>query len=110
MFPLKGLTGESRFTYCYVRPHKVKQFETYMKKYLSEYCYLFKSIDLVKKGYFGLFNSHPKLEDRIGDYTLIMKDNYIIRDTILGEKPNKFKIGQHGGMSKEEMFVPLVIF
>jgi hypothetical protein len=37
-----------------------------------------------------------------------MKDNYAIKDLVLGETRNEW-IGHHGGMSEDEMFVPLVI-
>jgi hypothetical protein len=37
-----------------------------------------------------------------------MKDNYIMKDLVLGEEQNIY-IGNHGGVSKEEMFVPLVV-
>jgi hypothetical protein len=50
----------------------------------------------------------PRLFDRIGDYVLIMKENYIIKDFVLGET-EKFHIGNHGGVSKEEMLVPLIV-
>jgi hypothetical protein len=37
-----------------------------------------------------------------------MRENYIIKDFVLGEK-ERFHIGNHGGVSKEEMFVPLIV-
>lgn len=101
-------SGDSRAVYCYVRPDKVKQFEKYATTNLKKYCVMHKSVNLIKDNYFGLFEPNEKLKDRIGDYTLIMKDNYIMRDSVLGEKRSNFT-GHHGGMSKEEMFVPLVV-
>ncbi|MFH0923303.1 MAG: alkaline phosphatase family protein [Candidatus Falkowbacteria bacterium] len=111
------LCGEPRVAYCYVNPFKIKQFENYVKNNLSKYCKAHKSEDLVKKGYFGLFATNEKLFDRIGNYALIMKENYVIIDFVLGEEErrNKKKIvegsyrGAHGGTSKEEMFVPLIV-
>jgi len=102
------LCGEKRLAYCYVRPSKTKQFEDYVKKNLKHACYLYKSNDLIKKNYFGLFKPNKKLFGRVGDYILIMKENYIIMDSLLGEKRG-FHIGNHGGVSKQEMHVPLVI-
>ena len=102
------LCGEPRVAYCYVRPSKVKQFEKYIKENFKDKCYMYKSEKLIKKNYFGLFKPNKDLFDRIGDYTLIMKENYIIKDLILGEEKHKH-IGHHGGISKEEMFVPLII-
>ncbi|MCK5025314.1 MAG: alkaline phosphatase family protein [Nanoarchaeota archaeon] len=102
------LCGEPRVVYCYVHPSKARQFEDYINKKLDYCCELHKSEDLIQKGLFGLYKPHKMLLERIGDYVLIMKENYIIRDQLLREK-EKFSISNHGGMSKEEMFVPLII-
>ncbi len=102
------LCGDSRVAYCYVRPDRTKEFEQYVTGQLKECCRMYRSRDLIKTGLFGLFDQDARLYDRVGDYTLIMKENYIIRDTVLGERPNK-NIGNHGGTSREEMFVPLIM-
>ncbi len=102
------LSGEPRVVYCYVKSHKAKQFENYIKVNLSNACELHKSEDLIRKNYFGLYEPNEKLKDRVGDYTLIMKDNYIMKDIVLGEQQNIF-IGNHGGVSREEMIIPLIV-
>jgi len=102
------LTGDARTVYCYVRPDATKQFEKYVKTKLRKFCELYKSDDLIERGFFGLYKPHKKLKDRVGDYTIIMKENYIIQDHVPGaEKKNH--IGRHGGISKEEMYVPLIV-
>ncbi|MCR4322643.1 MAG: alkaline phosphatase family protein [Candidatus Azambacteria bacterium] len=101
--------GDSRTKYCYVHPAKAKQFEAYVKTKLRNYCEMHTSEDFIKKGYFGLFTQNPKLADRVGDYVLCMKENYIFFDEVLGENKHINK-GNHAGGSKEEMFVPLVVF
>jgi predicted AlkP superfamily pyrophosphatase or phosphodiesterase len=55
------LCAERRLAYCYVRPSKTKQFEDYIKKNLKHACYLYKSEELIKKNYFGLFKPNKKL-------------------------------------------------
>jgi len=100
------LCGEPRTHYCYVYPDKTKQFEKEVKKKLKGKCELFKSKELVDKNFFGLKKENPKLKQRIGDYILVMKDTYIMKDFLL-EDPHWY-IGNHGGVSKEEMFVPLI--
>jgi len=102
------LSGEPRVAYCYVRPHKIKQFKNYVNTNFKKYCELHKSEDLIKDNCFGLFAPNKKLKDRVGDYVLIMKENYIMKDLVLGEEQQIF-IGNHGGVSKEEMFVPLIV-
>lgn len=103
------LSGESRTAYCYVHPQKTQQFEYYIKNNLDYCCEAYKSIDLLNKGIFGLFEPNKKLIDRIGDYILVMKENYIMKDFLLTEK-NECNIGNHGGTSKDEMYVPLIKF
>ncbi len=104
------LCGEKRVAYCYVHPSKAKEFEKYVKTKLKKYCYLFKSQDLIKRNYFGLFEPNPKLFDRVGDYILILKKNYILSDSITKNKKKKRPhIGHHAGVSKDEMLVPLIV-
>lgn len=101
------LCGDPRLAYCYLRPKKVTQFEDFIEKYFSNACELRKSDELIENNFFGLFSPSRKLYDRVGDYTLIMKENYVIKDFLAGEK-EKFLIGNHGGVSSKEMFVPLI--
>ncbi|HOW97966.1 MAG TPA: phosphodiesterase, partial [Kiritimatiellia bacterium] len=61
---------------------------------------------LVRNGYFGLGREHPALAQRVGDYVLIARAGYAFNTTPPG-MPSKFKRGNHGGMSAEEMRVPL---
>jgi type I phosphodiesterase/nucleotide pyrophosphatase len=101
------LCGEPRVAYCYVRPGKTRQFESYVSRELSACCELHRSEDLVAQGYFGLGTPSPRLLDRIGDYALLMKEDYVLKDFVLGE--GKFlQIGVHGGLSPQELYVPLI--
>lgn len=102
------LCGESRTAYCYVHPSKTKEFEKYVKTRLKKACTLHKSKSLIKKNYFGLFTPNKRTLQRIGDYVLITKNNYTIKDWVLGEKKYCNK-SSHGGTSKEEMHVPLIL-
>lgn len=102
--------GEGRVSYFYVHPDKAKQFEKYVKRKLGKYCYLFKSQELIDKHYFGLYEPNPNLRDRVGDYILIMRENYYIKDYLAIKKEKKKEnIGHHGGISREEMIVPLIL-
>ena len=103
------LSGEHRFAYCYVKPSKERDFLKYVKTKLKKYCEVHKSEDLLKKNYFGLFTPHKNFIDRIGDYTLIMKDNYSLYDNPEYQKEKHYHIGEHGGLSKEELYVPLIV-
>lgn len=101
--------GDARVKYCYVHPEKASCFERYVQNSLSHACTIHKSMDLLNKNLFGLYQANSKLKHRIGDYTLIMKENYVFRDKLTGEKSHRH-IGNHGGMSDDELRVPLVVF
>jgi len=103
------LCGEGRAAFCYVRPSKVKQFEKYVRTKFRGKCELYKSQDLINRGWFGAGRVNPKLFDRVGDYIIICKKGYYIEDTVeIKDKKKLFK-GHHGGISKEEMLVPLIV-
>ena len=102
------LCGERRFAYCYIDPAKRQQFERYVEEALAGCATLFRSEQLLEKGCFGLGAPHPRLLERIGDYTLVMRENYTIKDQVLGERPY-VHIGVHGGQSEQELYVPLII-
>ncbi len=102
------LCGERRVAYCYVHPDKCGQFERYVEGELAGCTTLFKSEQLIKQGYFGLGPPHPRLRERTGHYTLIMKENWIIKDWLLGER-RYTHVGVHGGTSDQEMYVPLIV-
>jgi len=102
------LCGEPRVAYCYVRPSRVNDFERYVRKTFKDTCELRRGEELITNNYFGLFEPNEKLFDRIGDYVLIMHENYVIKDVVAGEREH-YHIGNHGGVSKEEMFVPLIV-
>jgi predicted AlkP superfamily pyrophosphatase or phosphodiesterase len=100
--------GEPRVAYCYVHPARVQQFKDYVRDKFHDKCELHKADDLIKQNYFGLHAPHPRLFDRIGDYVLSMKGNYVMRDFVLGERVF-FLTGHHGGLSPDEMLVPLIV-
>jgi predicted AlkP superfamily pyrophosphatase or phosphodiesterase len=102
------ICGDNRYAYCFVHSSKKEQFEHYVKNKLNYCCELHKSLDLVKKNYFGLGNPSKRFIERIGDYTIIMKENYAIYQKLAGEEEH-YNISEHGGLSKQEMLVPLIL-
>ena len=103
------LCGEGRSAYAYIKLGKKKEFEYFINKKLNFCCEIMKSEESVKKGLFGRGKMHPELKNRIGDYIILMKENYGIKDFMIDSDFNKQHLGRHGGVSKEEMFVPLIV-
>ncbi|MGB9129206.1 MAG: alkaline phosphatase family protein [Thiobacillus sp.] len=105
---LLPLCGEPRMAYAYVRTGREKPFEDYVRERLADRVQLFKSADVLQKGWLGPGEAHPALRDRIGDYVLIPRGRAILRDWLRGE-PRHTHIGVHGGLTAAEMIVPLVV-
>jgi len=102
------LCGERRAAFCYVHPDKCALFESYVETRLEREATLIRSEQLLRQGYFGFGVPHPRLLDRIGHYTMIMNENFVIKDWVAGEQHHA-QVGVHGGVSPEEMFVPLIV-
>jgi len=102
------LCGEPRTAYCYVSPARSHAFLEYVESELADYALCVESETLIQQGYFGPGPSHPGLRDRIGNFTLLMRDGYAIQDTLPGEDPPTL-VGMHGGSSSAELQVPLII-
>ena len=102
------LCGEGRVAYCYVHPDRRDVFEAYVAEELGGYCEAVDRETLLAGAYFGLGAPHPCLAERIGHYALLMRDNYVLRDRLMGEGERPVHVGVHGGTSRAEMLVPLV--
>ena len=101
-------SGEPRVPYCYIKPEYREKFEEFVKTQMNDYCEIFSRQEVIDKGWYGKGIENPRFRDRIGDYILLMKDNYVLKDTVLGSNGIKFQ-GYHGGMTPDEMRIPLII-
>ena len=102
------LSGERRMAYCYVKSDRHDDFSRYLANNLADQITAHPSRQLLEQHYYGLGPAHPQLHRRIGDFVLEMNKNYTIMDTLPGEK-HFYHIGTHGGLSEDEMLVPLII-
>jgi len=101
------LSGERRAAYCHVQPEHRSEFADYVRQNLTRAVELHVSVDLIAAGWFGPPPYSPRLAGRVGDYTLVLKDDWTITDWLPGEKRYPL-VGVHGGVSTEEMRVPLI--
>ena len=62
----------------------------------------------MEQGLFGHGAPDPRLEERTGDFTLLMRGAWVIRDRLPSEKAYT-QIGVHGGLSATELQVPLCL-
>lgn len=102
------LCGEPRTAYCYVAEGHGARFSDYVARELGDAAVCVDSRRLLEAGYFGPGEPHAQLAARIGDYTLLLRDGFAVRDSVPGER--RFApVGMHGGGSSAELDVPLVV-
>lgn len=102
------LCGEPRLAYCYVRNGMQQRLMDYVKSELAHAVELYPSGHLIEQGLFGLGEPHPELASRVGDFTLVMKKNYVLTQRLPGESAMQMT-GFHGGLSAAEIEVPLIL-
>ena len=98
--------GDARQVSCFVRPGRVERFHDVVARHLTEACVCITGEDLLESGLLGPGQRHPSLENRIGDYVLLARDDYAFRVTASLTKVRVHK-GNHGGLSSDEVYVPL---
>ena len=102
------LCGEPRAVYCYLKPGHEDRFDDYVRRELAKVSDSLPSRYLIGAGWFGLGQAHPRLHERIGDRVLVMEDGYLLKDWLPQEKRSEL-IGVHGGLTADELRVPLVV-
>lgn len=102
------LSGEWRATWCHVRPGRHHAFEVAMRRDMGHAIRLYRSRDVIKAGWLGPAPYHPQLRQRTGDYLLLATGQWALRDRLPGEHPYRH-LGVHGGLSEEELYVPLLL-
>ncbi|MFW6278138.1 MAG: alkaline phosphatase family protein [Halorhodospira sp.] len=101
------LCGEPRAAYCYLRSGAEADFQAYVRERLGPVCRAVRSEELLAAGWFGPAPEHPQLRRRIGDWTLLPADGWVIKDRLVGEG-DFAQLGVHGGASAAELWVPLI--
>ena len=101
------LTWETRAAFCHVKVDRGEEFEKWVWEHFSEYCDCYKSKDLLDNWWFWTWEIHKGFLDRIWDYILVMKENYILVDSVLGQE-RKPILWNHWWISREEIDIPLL--
>jgi hypothetical protein len=102
------LSGERRVAYCHLKDGADAAFRDYVENALGHAAELIPRETLLNSGWLGPGAPHPRLAERVGDYALVMRGDWTIKDWLPGEKRHPM-IGVHAGLSADEMLIPLVI-
>lgn len=102
------LFGERRVTFCRVRSGAEGDFEHWAGEALAGKAVLVPGADFIASGLLGPGQPHPRLAERVGTHVLLMEPGWTLVDHMEGEEPHVM-IGVHGGMTEDEMRVPLVV-
>ena len=100
------LCGERRIAFCHVQDKKA--FLQKARAMLGARAQVRLSSELMDEGWFGTGRAHAHFAERIGDVALVMQGKGTVKDWVSGE-PRHLHIGNHGGMSEDEMRIPLVV-
>jgi hypothetical protein len=97
-------TGENRLAYLFIRPGQSEAVQEYLQRTWPNQFSLVQPGYAIQNGLFGPGTPHPRLTDRVGDLIVAGRgDAYLW----WGKEPNPI-IGRHGGLSAQEMLVPLL--
>ena len=103
-------TGCTRCASFYVKPNQQKNFVKLAKKYFGDKFEIFSKQDILKNHLLGFGTIHPELDNVLGDYLLCATSDCNITYSNLYGKPRPQPIGIHGGLTIDEMRVPLIIY
>ncbi len=97
-------TGENRLMFLYPRPGHTRAMRDYFAQTWPDDFALCRTDDLLRSGLLGPGEPHPALRDRTGDWVALARGNAYLW---WANKDNHL-LGRHGGLSPEEMLVPLL--
>lgn len=102
------LSGERRAAFTHVRAGAEASFAAAVQHSLKGCGVAVRSETLYGAGFFGPGRENRRLRERIGTHAILMEPGWTLGDHVEGEPTHKM-IGFHGGLSADEMWVPLVI-
>ncbi len=100
-------TGDSRASVFNLKPGTQDKARSFFEERFPDQFEVRDSSQLLSEGYYGLGKVKEETRSRIGDLVVLAKmDNAIDNSGIEFRKPEL--PGRHGGLSEEEMQVPLI--
>ncbi|ANQ84817.1 alkaline phosphatase family protein [Azoarcus olearius] len=101
------LFGERRLAFSLARAGAEPEIAAYARDHFGGKLVLVPSEHLVRAGLLGPGPAHRRLAERVGSHAWLMEPGWTVSDRVVGEVPPTM-IGVHGGMTADEMWVPLI--
>ena len=100
---------EARACSFFVKPHRKAQFEREFRARFGDSFILYTREQVLDMQLFGRGQTHPKVDDFLGDYLACAIGDIYIDYLILNQRRDAPKfVGAHAGLTEEEMLVPVV--
>jgi hypothetical protein len=99
--------GDTRATFLFAKPEHRGKLRDAFRKSVNGF-QLFPSKELITKGAFGQPADSQKLEPIVGDFTAISMSQNGLQYPFFEEDRTRPQLGSHGGMTAEEILVPLL--
>lgn len=100
---------EGRAMSFFLKPDKRGQFYRIFSDSFGNDFTLIPSSEVMRKGLYGRGKTHPKISDFMGDYMACGISDKTLRFRALNEKPKNPPKAASGGLTDEEMIVPLIV-
>jgi hypothetical protein len=101
------LWGERRVVWCAARRDASAELEAALAARLGPAGVVVPAKRVVDAGLLGFGYPHRRLVERLGTHCIMMAPGWALRDRVPGEAEHPM-IGLHGGLSADEMRIPLV--
>lgn len=99
---------ESRFVSFFIKKGMKNKFKNALKKYFKDKYILYTKQQFLNEGLLGKGEQHKRINDYLGDYILIINSELNIRYSLDGKRDNSH-LADHGGITADEMLVPLIV-
>jgi len=103
-------SGGTRTTNVFVKQGRYAEFKKLANKYLGDKFLILSKKQVLDMGLLGKGTPHPKIDDTLGDFLIISISDCGIFTTTLYNLPAILPLGGHGGLTKEEMTIPLFMY
>jgi hypothetical protein len=100
--------GLDRAVVLYVRPGLEADARRYVQAHLGNAAHVLTAEESLALGLYGPQPPSAKARERIGQLLLLPRDNWNLKYQHPGHDRKHTTVGKHGGLSPEEMIVPLI--